>query len=104
MNTVRHRALSVVPSRWSRASTAGQVALVTGGNRGLGLEIVRALAESGMRVVLASRSAEKGHAAVEFLGYLADRVAVRQLDLTDSDSVQRLAAWVGRALGRCDVL
>jgi len=82
----------------------GRVALVTGGNRGLGLQIVRALAEQGMRVVLASRSVESGRVAVELLGHLTNRVAVRQLDITDPASVARLAVWLGRRLGRCDVL
>jgi NAD(P)-dependent dehydrogenase (short-subunit alcohol dehydrogenase family) len=82
----------------------GRVALVSGGNRGLGLQIVHRLAEIDMRVVLASRSLDNGHAAVELLGSLASRIAVRQLDITDADSVARLAFWLERRLGRCDVL
>jgi NAD(P)-dependent dehydrogenase (short-subunit alcohol dehydrogenase family) len=81
----------------------GRVAVVSGGYRGLGLQIVRRLAELGMRVVLGSRFAEQGRAALEVLGDLADRVAVRQLDVTDPESVARLSAWL-RRLGRCDVL
>lgn len=82
----------------------GRVALVSGGNRGLGLQIVRMLAEQGMRVVLASRSVIRGRHAIDLLGDLADRVAVRQLDVTDPASVERLASWLRRTLGRCDVL
>jgi NAD(P)-dependent dehydrogenase (short-subunit alcohol dehydrogenase family) len=82
----------------------GRVALVSGGNRGLGIQIVRMLAERGMRVVLASRSVERGRIAIESLGELAGRVAVRQLDITDAASVARLASWLDRQLGRCDVL
>ncbi|ASW54331.1 SDR family NAD(P)-dependent oxidoreductase [Plantactinospora sp. KBS50] len=81
-----------------------RVALVSGGNRGIGLGVVRRLAERGMRVVLGTRSRESGQAAVEVLGDVADRVAVRQLDVTDPDSVARLAQWLGDRLGRCDVL
>ncbi|MEU8756936.1 SDR family NAD(P)-dependent oxidoreductase [Streptomyces chartreusis] len=83
---------------------AGRVALVSGGNRGLGLQIVRRLAERGMRVVLASRKVESGHAAVDLLGHLAGRVAVRQLDITDPASIARLTSWMDLRLGRCDVL
>ncbi|MFC0527558.1 SDR family NAD(P)-dependent oxidoreductase [Phytohabitans kaempferiae] len=83
---------------------SGHVALVSGGSQGLGLRIVRMLAERGMRVVLASRSAHRGRAAVELLGDLADRVAVRELDIRDPGSVARLASWLDRRLGRCDVL
>ena len=95
-------------ARWpeppSDEPPGGRVALVSGANRGLGLQIVRMLATNGMRVVLASRSIAGGQAAVELLGDLADRVAVRQLDVNDPDSIARLAAWLLRALGRCDVL
>ncbi len=80
------------------------MALVAGGNRGLGLEIVRMLADRGMRVVLASRSVERGRAALDMLGHLADAVVARELDVTDPDSVARLASWLDRRLGRCDVL
>ncbi|MET8368366.1 SDR family NAD(P)-dependent oxidoreductase [Micromonospora profundi] len=82
----------------------GRVALVSGGNRGLGLQVVRMLAERGMRVVLGSRSVESGRDAIESLGDLADRVAVRQLDITNPDSVAALTSWMDRRLGRCDVL
>jgi NAD(P)-dependent dehydrogenase (short-subunit alcohol dehydrogenase family) len=88
----------------SARAAGGRVALVSGGNRGLGLQIVRTLAEQGMQVVLGSRSAAPGHDAIELLGDVADRVAVRQLDITDPDSVDQLASWLRRALGRCDVL
>jgi NAD(P)-dependent dehydrogenase (short-subunit alcohol dehydrogenase family) len=82
----------------------GRIALVSGGNRSLGLRIVRRLAERGMRVVLGSRSVESGRVAIELLGDLSDRVAVRQLDITDAASVARLVSWLGRRLGGCDVL
>lgn len=81
-----------------------RVAVVTGGNRGLGLEVVRRLAGLGMRVVLACRDANHGRAAIERLGALADRVAVRQLDVGDEDSIAGLETWLDRRLGRCDVL
>jgi NAD(P)-dependent dehydrogenase (short-subunit alcohol dehydrogenase family) len=81
-----------------------RVAVVSGANRGLGLEIVMRLADRGMRVVLASRSIDKGHSAMWLLGDLAERVAVRQLDTTDPASVRNFASWLERRVGRCDVL
>jgi NAD(P)-dependent dehydrogenase (short-subunit alcohol dehydrogenase family) len=99
--TPSQRQPSTVPSAPPRE---GRVAVVTGGSQGLGLQIVRMLAERGMRVVLACRSAPRGRAAVDLLGDLADRVAVRELDITDPASVQRLVTWLDRRLGRCDVL
>jgi NAD(P)-dependent dehydrogenase (short-subunit alcohol dehydrogenase family) len=98
------RARPAVPPPASPEPADGRVALVSGGNRGLGLQIVRALAEQGMRVVLGSRSVERGRSAVEWLGDLAGRVAVRQLDITEEESVARLGSWLGGRLGRCDVL
>jgi NAD(P)-dependent dehydrogenase (short-subunit alcohol dehydrogenase family) len=84
--------------------TPARVAVVSGGNRGLGLQVVRRLADLGMQVALGARSTVRGQAAVGLLGDLADRVAVRQLDITDEASVARLATWLDRRLGRCDVL
>jgi NAD(P)-dependent dehydrogenase (short-subunit alcohol dehydrogenase family) len=80
------------------------VAVVSGGNRGLGLQIVGALAEQGMGVVLGSRSLELGTIAADLLGDLAERVTVRQLDITDPASVGGLTGWLERRFGRCDVL
>ncbi len=88
----------------SRPPADARVAVVSGGNRGLGLDIVRALAEQGMHVVLGTRSLELGNVAVNLLGDLADRVTVRQLDITDPASVRRLASWLERWFRRCDVL
>ena len=82
----------------------GRVALVTEGHRGVALQTVRVLAEQGMRVVLATRSARDGWAAVGTLGDLSSRVAVRQLDVMDAASVARLTYWLDRRMRRCDVL
>jgi NAD(P)-dependent dehydrogenase (short-subunit alcohol dehydrogenase family) len=102
--TRRHFAGFAAGSRLAPEPAEGRVALVSGANRGLGLQIVWMLAKRGMRVVLASRSVDSGRVAVELLGDLASRVAVRQLDITDPASVERLVSWLGQRLGRCDVL
>ena len=79
----------------------GRVALVSGGNRGIGLEIVRQLAGRGITVILGSRDEESGMAAA---GGLSGDVVVRQLDVTDEGSVARLASFVEDDLGRLDIL
>jgi NAD(P)-dependent dehydrogenase (short-subunit alcohol dehydrogenase family) len=77
------------------------VAVVTGGNRGIGFEVCRQLAERGFRVVLGSRDLETGERAVQTL---SRDVVVRQLDVSDEDSVREAAAWVGESLGGADVV
>jgi NAD(P)-dependent dehydrogenase (short-subunit alcohol dehydrogenase family) len=79
----------------------GRVALVSGGNRGIGLEIVRQLAERGLTVVLGSRDGEQGRAAA---AGLSGGVVVRQLDVADPESVDRLSRSVEEEFGRLDVL
>jgi NAD(P)-dependent dehydrogenase (short-subunit alcohol dehydrogenase family) len=79
----------------------GRVALVSGGNRGIGLEVCRQLAEAGLTVVLGSRDEERGRQAAEGL---PDGVAVRQLDVADTASVERLAASIESDFGRLDVV
>ena len=79
----------------------GRVALVSGGNRGIGLEICRQLAERNLTVVMGSRDEENGRAAAEGL---SGNVRVHQLDVSDEKSVDRLASFVEEEFGRLDVL
>jgi NAD(P)-dependent dehydrogenase (short-subunit alcohol dehydrogenase family) len=79
----------------------GRVALVSGGNRGLGLEIVRQLAGRDIAVVLGTRDEENGRAAAE---NVSGEVIVHQLDVTDEKSVGRLASYIEEELGRLDIL
>lgn len=81
------------------AVNRGRVALVTGANRGLGLETCRQLAGHGLRVVLAARDADAAREAAEQLC-----VAHVQLDVTDAQSISRAAAELTERYGRIDVL
>ena len=78
------------------------VVVVTGGNRGIGFEVCRQLAEAGYQVVLGSRDAQQGQAAAARLGY--SEVRTVQLDVDDDESVTAAARWVTDHLGRCDAL
>ncbi len=78
-----------------------RVALVSGANRGIGLEICRQLAERGLTVILGSRDEEKGRRAAEDL---SGNVVARQLDVTDWGSVGRLASSVREDFRHIDVL
>jgi NAD(P)-dependent dehydrogenase (short-subunit alcohol dehydrogenase family) len=79
----------------------GRVALVSGGNRGIGLEIVRQLAERSITTILGSRDEESGRKAAE---ELSCNVVVQGLDVSDEKSVGRLASFVEKTFGRLDVL
>jgi NAD(P)-dependent dehydrogenase (short-subunit alcohol dehydrogenase family) len=75
--------------------------LVSGANRGIGLEICRQLDELGFIVVLGSRDLEKGKEAAK---NLSGNVIVKQLDVTDEDSVQMLFESVKTDFGKLDIL
>jgi NAD(P)-dependent dehydrogenase (short-subunit alcohol dehydrogenase family) len=67
-----------------------RVALVTGANRGIGLEVCRQLAVKGLRVILTARDAAKAEAAAERIGK-AGGVVTAALDVTSARSIRRLA-------------
>jgi NAD(P)-dependent dehydrogenase (short-subunit alcohol dehydrogenase family) len=77
----------------------GRVAVVTGGNRGLGLAFARALAEAGAHVAIAARDGAKSDAVARELGVLAV-----PLDVTDPESVDGMVERVTSQLGPVDVL
>ncbi len=81
-----------------------RVAVVTGANRGLGLETCRQLAKQGLRVVLTSRDEGKGWASAKALQGEGLDVAYHPLDVTDLGSAERLARDLRKGQGRTDVL
>jgi NAD(P)-dependent dehydrogenase (short-subunit alcohol dehydrogenase family) len=78
-----------------------RVALVSGGNRGLGYEVARQLAALGYTVVVGSRDLARGEEAARELG---EGVVAKQLDVTDQESIERTIASIADELGRLDVL
>ncbi|MBC7869869.1 MAG: SDR family oxidoreductase [Chitinophagaceae bacterium] len=86
------------------ANAAGGVVLVTGANRGIGLEVVRQLANQGMTVILTARDQTKSEAAAQELIAEDLRVIPKTVDVTDDASVQKLAKEVDAEFGRLDVL
>jgi NAD(P)-dependent dehydrogenase (short-subunit alcohol dehydrogenase family) len=80
------------------------VALVTGANRGLGLEVVRQLAELGWTTLLGARDPAKGVAAARSLSVHGGEVRPLALDVVDPDGVARAAEEIGRDHGRLDLL
>jgi NAD(P)-dependent dehydrogenase (short-subunit alcohol dehydrogenase family) len=84
----------------------GRVAVVTGANQGIGLEIARGLAAAGARVTLACRSRASGERAAERLAAETGgaRVEAGELDLADLASVQRFADRFAAAHPALDIL
>ncbi|MGV8107309.1 MAG: SDR family oxidoreductase [Nitrososphaerota archaeon] len=82
---------------------SGHVAIVTGGNRGIGYEICKELSGAGCRVVLTSRNEEDGRQAVAKL-YAHDNTAYHRLDVTDSKDIACLRNWILETYGRVDIL
>ena len=78
-----------------------RVALVSGGNRGIGREVAGQLAEQGYVVVVGSRDLAKGEAVAHELGNGATAV---QLDVTDEESVRSAVSVIEEKFGRLDVL
>ena len=77
-----------------------RVALVTGANRGIGLQIVRELSRMGVLTVLASRDLEAGRAAAESLLSEGLEPAVVQLDVTSDESAKAaVAETIRRGIG-----
>ncbi len=82
----------------------GKVALVTGGNGGIGLGMAKGLAQAGARVVIAARNAEKSAAAVQALVALGSDSFALAADVTDEASVQSLFEQLAQRCGRLDIL
>jgi 2-dehydro-3-deoxy-D-gluconate 5-dehydrogenase len=83
----------------------GKVAIVTGGNGGIGLGMARGMAAAGARVVVAARDRAKSQVAVATLGKLGPGGALAfEVDVTDAESVSALLRRVGDECGRIDIL
>jgi NAD(P)-dependent dehydrogenase (short-subunit alcohol dehydrogenase family) len=85
-------------------SDKNPVIVVTGANRGIGLEICRQLAARGARVVLTARKPEAAEQAVKRLVAQKLIAQFHPLDVTSAQSVQSLREFIERDLGGLDVL
>jgi NAD(P)-dependent dehydrogenase (short-subunit alcohol dehydrogenase family) len=78
-----------------------RVALVTGANQGVGLQVARELAANGLTVLVGSRNFDRGEAAAKEIG--SGAVAL-QLDVTDGDSIAAAAERIRQEFSRLDLL
>jgi len=83
---------------------SGRVAIVTGGNGGLGLAMARGLGTAGAAVAIAARDEKKGRAALDQLSAAGVRARFHKFDASSAGSCRELVADVVGAFGRCDIL
>jgi 2-deoxy-D-gluconate 3-dehydrogenase len=83
---------------------ADKIALVTGGNGGIGLGMARGLGQAGASVIIVGRNAEKSAAALRDLQSAGIRAESLPCDVTDEAAVQALFAQVQSRHGRLDIL
>jgi 2-deoxy-D-gluconate 3-dehydrogenase len=83
---------------------SGKVAIVTGGNGGIGLGMARGLAEAGADVAVVGRNQAKSEAAVDDLKQRGARAVSVVADVTDKAAVEAMVELVARELGRIDIL
>jgi len=81
-----------------------KIALVTGANRGIGLEACRQLAKLGITVILSSRDNAKGEQAKLQLEQEGLNVVCRQLDVTNEDSIKHMETFIHEQYGQLDIL
>jgi NAD(P)-dependent dehydrogenase (short-subunit alcohol dehydrogenase family) len=83
----------------------GRVALITGGNRGLGFAMARALAEAGADIVVTSRQLEKAQQSATALAEAAGRRTLGlAVDVTEAQQVETMISSILQAFGRIDIL
>jgi NAD(P)-dependent dehydrogenase (short-subunit alcohol dehydrogenase family) len=85
-------------------SHSKQIALVTGANKGLGLETARQLSKKGVTVILSARNEEKGQAAVAQLRSEGVETDFIKLDVTDGEDIQHASAYIDTKYGKLDML
>ena len=83
---------------------SGQTALITGGSRGLGLQIAEALGEMGAVIAITARKADELEEAVQHLAGLGVKAVAFPCDLSRPDAIEPLVSQVLQACGTIDIL
>jgi NAD(P)-dependent dehydrogenase (short-subunit alcohol dehydrogenase family) len=85
-------------------STTTKIALITGANKGIGLETARQLGRQKITVLVGSRDTAKGQAATKELRDEGLDARALTIDVSDAASIQQAADYVAREFGRLDIL
>lgn len=81
-----------------------KIAAVTGGNRGIGFQICRDIANKGLKVLLTARNSEKGAESAKILQDEGLDVTFYELDVSSAESIDNFVTRVTKEFGRIDVL
>ena len=82
----------------------GDIALISGANKGIGFEIARGLGAKKIKVLVGARDQARGEAAVEKLKAEGADAQFVQLDVADRTTIQRAGEWIEKEFGRLDIL
>lgn len=81
-----------------------RIAIVTGGNRGIGYEVCRQLGALGYKIILTSRKKKRGKDATKKLKKEGFEVKFKELDITSAESIRSFIKWTRKKLDSIDVL
>jgi NAD(P)-dependent dehydrogenase (short-subunit alcohol dehydrogenase family) len=82
----------------------GDVALISGANKGIGYEIARGLGAKKITVLVGARDEARGQAAAAKLQAEGANARFIKLDVTDHETIRRAAEWIEKEFGRLDIL
>jgi NAD(P)-dependent dehydrogenase (short-subunit alcohol dehydrogenase family) len=82
----------------------GDIALISGANKGIGFEIARGLGAKKIKVLVGARDEARGQAAAGKLKTEGADARFIQLDVTDHGTIERAAEWIEKEFGRLDIL
>jgi NAD(P)-dependent dehydrogenase (short-subunit alcohol dehydrogenase family) len=85
-------------------SVEGKIALITGANKGIGLEIARQLGTQGITVLLGVRDENRGHEAAQKLQAEQIDAHAVQLDVTKQETIDTAASYIESEFGKLDIL
>src|SRR5436189_4387884 len=102
--TLRNRQQRTTTMKTGQFTLGGKVAIVTGGNGGIGLGMARGLAQAGAAIAIVGRNAAKSNAVVTELMQSGVNAISILADVTDKAAVGRTIARTQREFGRVDIL
>ena len=82
----------------------GKIALITGANKGIGLEIARQLGTQGITVLIGARDENRGEEAAQKLQAQQINARAVQLDVTNQESIDAAAKYIENQFGKLDIL